>query len=303
MRLKRVLVTTDFSDASRQALPLAVELARQFDATLALVHVFPAALPGELSHLGIVFEQERLAAEARIRLERFRETELPASLRVEVTLLEGAAGNQIITFAKDAEADLIVIATHGHTGLKHLWLGSTAERVVRHAPCPVLVVHERPVPMRFPGDVLCRFQRILVPTDFSEASQPALRYAAAFAKPCGAEVTLIHVVEPPLYPEFGYAHVPAQEAKAKRDANEKLDVSRRELAQAGIQAGSVVRSGSAFREIAGQAAEGGADLIVVGTHGRGAIAHALLGSTAERVVRHASCPVLVVRERERDCVV
>jgi nucleotide-binding universal stress UspA family protein len=302
MRLKRILVTTDFSDASRQALPLAIEFARQFGATLALVHVIPAALVGELSHIGIVFEQKRLAAEARARLERFRETELPANLRVEPALLEGGPAHQIVTFAKETEADLILIATHGLTGLKHFWLGSTAERVVRHAPCPVLIVREQPVLVRFPGDVLCRFQRILVPTDFSEASRPALRYAAALAQPCGGEVTCIHVIEPPPYPEFGYAHVPTKEAALRREANKRLDVCCHDLTQAGIKARSVLRNGSAFHEIAEQVREHGADLIIMGTHSRGPVAHALLGSTAERVVHHAPCPVLVVRERERDFV-
>ena len=300
LRLQRIVVTTDFSDAARQALPLATELAGQFGAALSLVHVFPTSLPGELSQIGIVFEQKRLAAEARLRLERYRATELPANLPVETVLLEGGPADQIVAFAKASEADLIVVATRGHTGLKHFWLGSTAERIVRHAPCPVLVVRAQPVPVRFPGEVLCRFQRILVPTDFSEASQPALRYAAAFAGPCGSEVTLIHVIEPSPYPEFGYAHMPRKEAGMKRAAIVILEGSCRELAQAGIKNGLAIRSGSASHEIAEQAHEQRSDLIVVATHGRGVIAHALLGSTAERVVRHAPCPVLVVRERERE---
>jgi nucleotide-binding universal stress UspA family protein len=148
----------------------------------------------------------------------------------------------------------------------------------------------------------CRFRRILVPTDFSEAGGQALRYAVAFAPPCSSEITLIHVIEPPPYPEFGNAHIPAKEAGLKQVAREKLGAQRDELAQAGVKAASVVRYGSAFHEIAEQAREHGSDLIVIPTHGRGAIAHALLGSTTERVVRHAPYPVLVVRERERDFV-
>ena len=301
-RLKRILVTTDFSEPSRQALPLATEFARQFGATLTLVHVFPTAMPAELSHLGVVIEQKRMAAEAGERLASFRARELPANLRVETVLLGGGPAHAITRFAKESEIDLILTATHGHTGLKHFWLGSTAERIVQHAPCPVLVMREQPVPVRFPGDVLCRFHRILVPTDFSEASRQAVRYATAFAQPCGSEVTLVHVIEPAPYPEFGYAHIPAKEAGLKRAASEKLDAESQELARAGVKASAVIRTGSAFHEIAEQAREQTNDLIVIATHGRGAIAHALLGSTAERVVRHAPCPVLVVREREREFV-
>jgi nucleotide-binding universal stress UspA family protein len=271
-------------------------LSKKFAATITLAYVFPTAPPVELSQIGLIFEQKRLAEEAKTRLVRFREAELPASLRVETVLLEGGPAHEIARFAKESDIDLIVTSTHGHTGLKHLWSGSTAERIVRYAPCPVLVVREQPVPVSFPGDVLCRFHQILLPTDFSEASRPALTYAAAFARPCNSEVTLIHVIEPPPYPEFGYAHVPVKEARLKREVSNKLDASCRELSQTGVRASQVIRTGSAFREIAEQAREQGADLIVIGTHGRGAIAHALLGSTAERVVRHAPCPVLVVRQ-------
>jgi nucleotide-binding universal stress UspA family protein len=298
--LKRILVTTDFSDASRQAFPLATELATQFGAALTLVYVFPTALPAELSHVGIVFEQQRLAGEARERLARLRELELPASLPVETIVLEGGPASEIARFAKDAGAGLIITATHGHTGLNRLWLGSTAERVVRHAPCPVLIIRERLVPVRFPGEGACRFQRILVPTDFSDAGKQAARYAAAFAQLCAGEITLVHVVEPPPYPEFGYAHIPSKEADLKRAASEKLEGQCKEFARAGVKSSSAIRTGSAFHEIAEHAREQSTDLIVIATHGRGVIARALLGSTAERVVRHAPCPVLVVREREHE---
>lgn len=302
IRLQSIVVTTDFSDAARQALPLAGELANQFGAALSLAYVIPTALPGEWGHIGITFEPKQIASEAWLRLERLRETELPANVAVEPVLLEGGPADRIVAFAKDSEVDLIVVATRGHTALKHFWLGSTTERIVRHAPCPVLVVRAQPVPVRFPSDVLCRFRHILVPTDFSDASQPALRYATAFARRCGGEVTLIHVIEPPPYPEFGYAHVPLKEAGLKRKAIGKLGECCRELELAGIKNGPVIRSGSAFSEITEHARQQGVDLIVIGTHGRSAIAHALLGSTTERVVRHAPCPVLVVRQQERDFI-
>lgn len=298
---KRILVTTDFSEASRQALPWAAEFARQFRAALTLVHVFPAGLPPELSHIGVVFEQRKLAAEAGQRLAEFRKQELPEPPHVETVLLEGHAAHQITTFARDSGNDLIVTATRGYTGLKHVWLGSTAERIVRHARCPVLVVREQPVPVRFPGNVLCRFHHILVPTDFSDDTRLALGFATAFARPCGGEVSLLHVIEPAPYPEFGYAHLPRKEAALKRSAGDRLQAQCGQLADAGVKAASTIRCGAAFHEIAAQAREHGTDLIIIPAHGRSAIRRALLGSTAERVVRHAPCPVLVVREEEEDC--
>lgn len=143
-----------------------------------------------------------------------------------------------------------------------------------------------------------RLQRILVPTDFSAASRKALAHAAALARLAGGEVTLLHVIEPPPYPEFGYAHIPLKEARQKRSAREGLEALRKELADEGMKSAFVVRTGSAFHEITEQAREEQADVIVIATHGRNALLHLLMGSTAERVVRHAPCPVLVVRERD-----
>ena len=147
-----------------------------------------------------------------------------------------------------------------------------------------------------------RLQTILVPTDFSAASRKALVHAAALARLGGGDVTLVHVIEPPPYPQFGYAHIPLKEAKLKRSARERLEALRQELADVGVKCAFVIRTGSAFHEITEQAREQQADVIVIATHGRGALAHLLLGSTAERVVRHAPCPVLVVREREHEFV-
>jgi nucleotide-binding universal stress UspA family protein len=302
MGLKRIMVTTDFSEGSRQALPLATDLASQFGATLTLVFVLPAMPTAELNNLGIGFEQERLVTEARQRLAQFREQELPAKLSVETVLLEGSPPHEISTFAGDSAIDLIITATHGHTVLKHIWLGSTAERIVQHARCPVLVARAQPVPMRFPDDNQCRFQRIVVPTDFSKLSCQALRYATAFARPCGSELTLVHVIEPPPYPEFGYAHIPRKEAALRQKARQRLESDCRELSQSGVNAAPVIRTGNSFHEIAALAREQNADLIVIATHSRGAIMHAVLGSTAERVVRHAPCPVLVVRAQQREFI-
>ena len=253
------MVPTDFSEASRQALPVAAELATQFGASITLAHVFPATLPAEWSHLGILFEQKRLTAETREQLARFREQVLPATLPVETRVLEGGPANEIAKLAIDSAADLIIMATHGRTGLKHFWLGSTAEHVIRYAPCPVLVVRDRPTTSRFPGEGVGRFLRILVPVDFSEASRSALPYAAAFAQSCGGEVTLIHVLEPPPYPEFGYARIPTKEARLKQAAHVQLESLCRELAANGIKALSVIRTGNSFREITEAAREQSTD--------------------------------------------
>jgi len=152
---------------------------------------------------------------------------------------------------------------------------------------------------------MIKLDRILVATDFSDHSRVAMRYAAALAGQFNAEVIVAHIVEQigvlPAVPPMGeYAHTeptPALQASHARDESEKL------LREFNIVNGRVlVETGRPFLEIIRLARNEEADLIVVGTHGRGAIAHTLLGSVAEKVVRKSPCPVLVVREGEHDFV-
>jgi nucleotide-binding universal stress UspA family protein len=152
---------------------------------------------------------------------------------------------------------------------------------------------------------MIHIQRILVATDFSEHARNALRYGAEFAKAFGAELLLCHVVEadtliaqlPPGGEGYFPPNVTERQQHLARAECEKW------LNEAGVERGRVVlRVGKAFVEIVQTARDENADLIVVGTHGRGAIAHMLLGSVAEKVVRKAPCPVLTVRSGEHEFV-
>ncbi len=305
-RLRKIVLPTDFSDASRQAIPPAVALARQFGASLTLVYVVPTTLPTEFSHLGLTIEAHRLTADSERTLAEFRARELPHDLPVQTIVRDGGAAVQIGEVARATEADLIVVSTHGYTGLKHVWLGSTAERVVRHAPCPVLVIRAADLPIRFPadGETQGHFKHILVPTDFSPTSDKAMIYAAALGTRDDASYRLLHVIEPPPYPEFGYAHVPSREADLRAEAEQRLAAEGQRMFGPALapRTRQRVRAGRASFEIAAEAREAGCDLIVAGTHGRSALKTLLLGSTAEEVVRHAPVPVLIVRDREHEFV-
>lgn len=147
-----------------------------------------------------------------------------------------------------------------------------------------------------------RFQirKILAPVDFSEASGKAVQYALAMAGEFGAEVILIHVIEPyPILPELPAAAV---EMQAALETQAKSQMRHLESRITDVQCRSIVCVGNPARRIAAEASSQQADLIVLSTHGRTGFAHALLGSVAEHVVRIAPCPVLVVREREREFV-
>ena len=146
-------------------------------------------------------------------------------------------------------------------------------------------------------------KRILVPTDFSEPGRSALKYAVAFADQFGAAVDLIHVVES-ITAGALLSYRPLEELKSslKSAAEEKMDELHSEWTEYSFPVQKIVVDGHPFVEIVRHAKKNNADLIVMGTHGRGAIAHMLLGSVAEKVIRKAPCPVLTVRHPEHEFI-
>lgn len=151
-----------------------------------------------------------------------------------------------------------------------------------------------------PVSPVFELKKILVPVDFSSCSQKALHYAIPFAKKFGAELLLLHVVEPLVL-------VGAPEGMTEDVVESTEDVQNRlrgvrESVPADIATRTLVRAGSPHFEIIGVAKEFGVDLVILSTHGRTGLEHVLIGSTAERVVRRLGCPVLVVREHEHDFI-
>ena len=152
---------------------------------------------------------------------------------------------------------------------------------------------------------MIRLKKIMVPTDFSEPSESALKYARAFAEQFGATLHLLHVVEDPfLYAPTseGYVIPPHLHEEMETAARDRLNSSLSPAEREKFQAQLVLKHGSPFVEVVRYAREQDIDLIVMGTHGRGPIAHMLMGSVAEKVVRKAPCPVLTVRHPEHEFV-
>ena len=149
-------------------------------------------------------------------------------------------------------------------------------------------------------------KRILVPIDFSEHSRKALQYAIPFAQQFKASIDLVYVVEPTVYPadfSFGQVGFPAIEDELRKRGGEELDDLLRHEIGKRVKAKRAIRTGKAFYEILQYAKEETIDLIIIATHGHTGIEHALFGSTAEKVVRKAPCPVLVVRTEEKEFVI
>jgi universal stress protein A len=142
LSLRRILVPIDFSKNARQALRYAIPLAAQFDARVTLLHVVePVVYPTEMA---IVVMNQKLALNAsRRHLAELGQKLVPEKLRGKMIVRGGQPYFEITEVARETKADLIVLTTHGYTGIKRVLMGGTAERIVRHAPCPVLTVRIR----------------------------------------------------------------------------------------------------------------------------------------------------------------
>ena len=142
-KLNRVLVPVDFSECSRKALAYALPLAEAFDATLTLVHIVEPFYPiPELAAVDVSLFQRQVREGAERQLAALRK-ELGGNAAVETVLRVGHPVTEIINAARELDSDLIILSTHGRTGLAHVFMGSTAEQIVRRAGCPVLTVRER----------------------------------------------------------------------------------------------------------------------------------------------------------------
>jgi nucleotide-binding universal stress UspA family protein len=185
--------------------------------------------------------------------------------------------------------------THGRTGLKHVFLGSTAERIVQHSSCPVLVT--RGSALQSNNGSRFRIKTILVPVDFSNCSREGLEYALGFASEFGAKIILVHATY------LGYVYssegtaiydIPGLQKAARKTAQRKMRELVRSVNFGTVKYHTAFTDGSPVIDICAFAKDHDVDLIITSTHGFTGFTHVLIGSTAEQVVRHAPCSVLVV---------
>ena len=303
-KILKILATTDFSDESRTGVRFAIALAEKLGAAVALLHVIePRAWVSELGTVVPAREDSEVVALTRTQLATLakREGKGDVAVTFSVSVQTGNPFHAITTAARQQMADMIVIATHGHTGFERVLLGSTAERVVRHAPCPVLTVPTRAKPKRTGKTPPFKIGKILVPMDFSAISKDALPWATHLAAHFGAELVLLHIVEKfPIDYLLSSGLTNETFVPLVKQAEADLEFMAESLSKStGLSVTAVVSDGKPFEGICESAKTLGADLIVLTTHGHTGLKHVLLGSTSERVVRHAPCPVLTVREKNR----
>jgi nucleotide-binding universal stress UspA family protein len=301
LTIRNILVPIDFSKMSIQAVKFASRLAQRFGASIHLAHVHdvdyaagfvaPAAPIAPFSFMQYVQDAEESVLKA-LKAAARKCGVSSASCHV----LTGAPPfDEICRLAQEIPADLIVMPTHGRTGLKHVFLGSTAERIVQHSSCPILVTRGNALQSGTASRI--GMKTILVPVDFSNCSREGLRYAIGFAKEFGARIVLLHAT----YLGYIYASegtalydIPGLQKAARKTADRKMREFVRSVNFGAIKFETVFTEGSPVLDICAFAKNHDIDLIIASTHGLTGFKHVLIGSIAEQVVRHAPCSVLVV---------
>jgi nucleotide-binding universal stress UspA family protein len=299
VKIRRILCPVDLSDASLRALRHASALAAWYESSLTVFYV-DTTVPIE----GADFEEFAFAASAVV--EAARSSRAAHDVRAFIDRASGATKVDIIVgestyidraildAARALPADLLVMGGHGRVGVQRLLLGSTTERVLRAAPCPVMVVppHDTVAPS------VVSFKHIVCAIDFSESSLAALAWALSLAEEADAQLSLVHVIESP--PELRVSTTVTDRNLHELHAAFEADTLTRLRSLVPPHAShycsveTATGSGAADHAILNFAAERKADLIVMGAQGHGAIERFVFGSKTRDVVAGATCPVLTV---------
>ena len=296
--LKKILVPVDGSTFGEYALPTALELSRQADADIRLAMVNqPAGLMGgweeafQSTHITYLESLEAKVAEVAAR-------------PVSTALLDGDVPDALCQEAIRSDSDLIVMSTHGRGGLTRMWLGSVADAVVRQSSTPVLLVRPSEAEEPFLEIEGPKIRRILIPLEVSTLSEAAIEPALELGALFGASFTLLRVIE---FPMMVGAYLPetlqsnqAILEEAETEARAYLEGVRSRLDDGSRQIDTdVVVNQQPARGILNYAAANNVDLVSIATHGRRGVERTLLGSTADKVIRGANTPILIVRPVKR----
>jgi len=271
----RILVPMDFSEPSLAALEDAKLLARRFGASLELLYVQPAPLPLTGFPTDSVAAPQLVQQMADFR--RWRESQMRKSIsdfpsaRTRVRSLQGWPPKQIAELAAGHGVDLVVMGTHGYGGMDRALFGSVAEAVVGRAKAPVLTTH--------PKSSKLKISKILVPFNMTDYASKALEVAMQWAHKFGAQMTVLYI---------------APEGFPENIARDVVGQRLRPLLGRHPERRFMLRWGEPREQILETAARGGFDLIVLSAHRKPLLGDWVLGSTAERVLRHSPVPVLSV---------
>ncbi len=297
-----VLVPVDGSNFAEHALPYALTIARQAGASLhlALVHV-PAEAVGPTYPLSEEIQahyEEQRTFESEY-LEGLVERLAPSGVTPLPALLSGRVTQALEDYVDEQSIDLVVMTTHGRGGLQRAWLGSTADSLIRHCMIPILLVRPSEDTREIGPDRVPKLMRVVIALDGSETSEVALKDALALRVTDGARLHLVHVLQPavasasPYLPhtiQLTHDEMSAREAHMKRYLDRIADGIEGHDCEIHVEVD--YHPAPAVLDLAERV---DADLIVLGTHGRGGLRRLILGSVADKVIRGTDRPVLVHR--------
>jgi nucleotide-binding universal stress UspA family protein len=292
----RILCPIDFSDASRRALLHALDIARRHGSGITALHVQSAfALAAEVE-TGLYVNVLPSAQDALVDF--VAKTVNDTHDDVSMVSTTGDVVETIIGEAEREESDLIVMGTHGRSGVTRVLLGSVTERVLREAPCPVMTIPSRAATPTHGKEE--RIGTILCPTDFSRSGGTALKLALSITEQTDARLILLHVLQWPAFaggtlPPPVVAEINADAADWEREALATLEDGLPHDARSGRRHTAMVLPGRPSQTILRIAQEEHAGLIVMGVQSRGTIDRLLFGSTTREVIQAAQCPVLSIR--------
>jgi nucleotide-binding universal stress UspA family protein len=291
MQVRSILCPIDFSDFSAPAYQYALSLAEHYKARIVALHIvelwkYPFA--DYAAHETDYAKFSRAMNEGgEVQLQRFLKQYSADRVLPELVVRQGNAPNCILSFAQEENIEVIVMGTHGRRGFDRLVLGSTTDRVIRTAACPVLVTSNAFHQALTTGpDGRHRLTRIVYCTDFSSNSEQARAYAISLAAEYGAELSLLHMTS------SATDLASAETIIAER--TEKLDKRISENERKNLNVRSTIRFGKPYEEIVRHATEAQTGLIIMTARGGDAVDRAVFGSTTYRVIQLGPCPVLAV---------
>lgn len=323
---KKIMCAVDFSDFTDTILSYSVALCKEFDAKLFLVHVvIDVHTLLKLNETSIDAEelQKGHIRNARELLEDLVVQDL--TVEHEFLISQGDPADEISRFAREQEADMVITATHGKSGVKRLLIGSVTEKLIKTLHCPLLVLHTREHDFISPTGFEMKMKKVLVGCDFSPDSKLAFDYGLSLAQEFQAELYLAHVVKPTEHIELkasDYIDVKPgdyvnwrspdyfeMQQKITEERREKINELRRQLerqlyfmvpeeSRNWCTPKTSLLDGEPYKELINYARDQEIDIIVLGIRGHTLWEKLLVGSTTDRVIRHSPCPVLAVRQMD-----
>ena len=283
IHIKKVMVPVDFSEASKKGVNYGLSLALEFEARLVLANIVRY---DSLAYLT-----------AKAHLLDLIPAELRERLDFELIVKSGDIRQELLGIVEEKEIDLVVMGSRGRSHVQRLLLGSVTERMLRKLHVPILTVsHLEPErELHKPGPV--PLKKLLYATDLADGSEAGLEFSIRLARGLNAHLTVVHVVQPLDAAMYGIetaGYLPDYATEARAQASERLNRLVALVSDGSVPITTVLADGVAYERIHALAAGQNADLVVINLQGKGRLDRALLGTTAERVIRTATVPVLAL---------